>query len=165
MSKTFGIYSQDQKGTGAMLAFGESPADCRQKLIECIGDDNADDNCRTVQVTPALAESSGERWRWLPGTGDAIACTVDEAEMRAEILSAIRTSMSENRTIIIEIDRGDLDEAALAVEVGNAWASMRPDDSAADTDWNQDKETGVRVWGWDEKNENMGEAIWTIIIR
>ena len=165
MSKTFGIYSQDQNGTGAMLAFGESPADCRQKLIECIGDDNADDNCRTVQVTQALAESSGERWVWLPGTGTAIACTVDEAEMRGEILSAICIGMSKHRAVVCQIDRGDLDNAALAVEVGNAWASMRPDDSAADTDWSNEKDGGVRVWGWDEKNENMGEAIWTIIIR
>lgn len=160
MSKTFGIYSQDQQGTGAMLAFGTSEADCRQKLIECIGADNADDNCRTVQVTQALAESSGERWCWMPGTGDAIACTVAEAEMRGEILSGIVTSMCENRTIICEIDRGDLDNAALAVEVGNAWSGR---EDSGDTDWESDKDGGLRIWGWIVGVS--GDASWTIIIR
>ena len=160
MSKTFGIYSQDQKGTGAMLAFGESPADCRQKLIECIGDDNADDNCRTVQVTQALAKSSGERWVWLPGTGNAIACTLGEAEMRAEIVSAICTSISESRTSIIEIDRGGMDDAALAVEVGNAWSGR---EESGDSDWEADKDGGLRIWGW--IGGGSGDAWWTIIIR
>lgn len=85
--------------------------------------------------------------------------------MQNTIKNAIETSCHENRTVICEIDRPPMDGAALAVEVRAVWMAMRPDDSAADTDWNTDKDGGVRVWGWDEKNENGGEALWTIIIR
>lgn len=76
------------------------------------------------------------------------------------IKAAIKTSMSEDRTVVCEIDRGDLDNAALSVEIGNAWASMEP---AGDTDWDDDKDGGVRVWGWIVGVS--GDSLWTIIVR
>ena len=63
-----------------MLAFGDSPEECLAKCAECFGDDWTDDDCETVQVTDALADSSGESWAWLPGSDSTIACTLAEAE-------------------------------------------------------------------------------------
>ena len=80
--------------------------------------------------------------------------------MKTAIKHAIQTSINEDRAVVCEIDRGDLDNAALAVEVGIVWSSKEP---AGDTDWESDKDGGVRIWGWIVGV--TGDAIWTIIIR
>ena len=79
MSKKFGIYSNDMATSGAMLAFGDSPDDCRMQVIQACGDDAADD-CEIVEVTDALADTDGGSWAWLPGSNETIACLRAETE-------------------------------------------------------------------------------------
>lgn len=79
---TYGIYSTDMTGTGSMLAFG-TEAECWKQIADMCHENDVDldaaDYC-CVQVTPALADSSGESWAWLPGSGESIACTRAEAD-------------------------------------------------------------------------------------
>lgn len=77
-TKTFGIYSNNPRSNGFMLAFGPSEAECRAKLIRECGD-GADDDCEIVEVTKALAASIGEMWTFLPGSDGKIGCTHEEA--------------------------------------------------------------------------------------
>ena len=85
--------------------------------------------------------------------------------MRHNIENAIRQSVNQNRTIHVEFDRRGMDDAAIATKVHVIWCalcndSQYEDDDSADTDWESDKDSGVRVWGW---SDNQDEP-WTIVI-
>lgn len=80
--------------------------------------------------------------------------------MQGKIKSAISQSVHENRTVHTEFDRHGLDDAALAVEVGIVWSALCDGDDGADTDWESDKDGGVRVWGWSDGQADP----WTIVI-
>lgn len=85
--------------------------------------------------------------------------------MLSQIKSAISQSVHENRTVHTELDRRGMDDAAIAAEVHVIWRKLCDDsqyesDDSADTDWESDKDGGVRVWGW---SDGQAEP-WTIVI-
>lgn len=81
---TRGAFSNNPTGTGAMLAFGATDADCFAQLQEIGGDyDPSEDDCLSYRdVTPALAATDGGWWRYLPGT--EVACTRAEFDAAVE---------------------------------------------------------------------------------
>jgi hypothetical protein len=84
--------------------------------------------------------------------------------MKTLIQAAIQDSICRNgETVRCEVDRGNLDNAALAAQTYIVWMSMVADEDEADTDWDDDKDGGVRVWGWDSGFAG-GESSWCIVI-
>jgi len=84
--------------------------------------------------------------------------------MKTAIQAAIQDSICRNgETVQCAVDRAGLDNAAMAAQAYIVWMSMVDDEDGADTDWDDDKDGGVRVWGW-ESGFAGGETCWCIVI-